>query len=143
VRDICQLRAAVEGKAAQLVASEHPEAVGELEAVLAAIQGAGQAADARRAIELDLEFHDTLCRLSGNRRLHASFRANAPVLRTLFMLEREAFEGARDLATKHEHITKAMRTGEPATITQAIDQHMASSQRRLLEFVREPSPRDR
>lgn len=134
VNEICEVRAALEGKAAQRLAVEHPEALEELRSVLAGIELAARQADARRAIELDLEFHDTLCRLSGNKRLTAAFRATAPVLRTLFLLEESAFKaGIGELAGKHEVIIAAIATGDLGLIRETMDQHIATAQGRLLE----------
>ena len=134
VHEICEVRAALEGKAAERVAVKHPEALEELRSVLNGIEAAAEQADARKAIELDLEFHDTLCRLSGNKRLHAAFRTTAPVLRTLFLFEESAFRaGIAELAGKHEVIIAAIATGDLALIRETMDQHIATAQGRLLE----------
>ena len=79
VREIYGLRAAIEGRAARLLASQQdPAALAELRALLSSIEAAAASGDVTAVYRQDLAFHDALCRLSGNARLHEVFARYVP-----------------------------------------------------------------
>lgn len=66
VRDVYDLRAAIEGRAARLVIGNGDPA--SLETLRRAVDGFGAAAEAgdlQKLVRADYEFHETLCRVSG------------------------------------------------------------------------------
>ena len=88
VRQIYGVRAAIEGRAARLLATDPAApAVAELRELLERIEEAVAAGDLAAVFRRDLEFHDGLCRLSGNARLHEVFVRYVPMLRALLRLD--------------------------------------------------------
>lgn len=138
VREILELRAAIEGRAAQKLArddTKRDQAVRELEGTLERLLEVSRAGDIRRAIELDLVFHEALCRLSRNRRVHAAFLAYAPVIRTLFRLDSTIAPPSEMTAEQHRPIVEAIKSGDPTRAQRAIEEHMDTAERLLEEYL--------
>ena len=96
VREIYQVRAAVEGQAAKILASSRPAAeLEEMRSFAAAIDRAIAAGDVAEVSRADLAFHEALCRLSGNARLAEVFNRYVPVLRGLLRLDERVYCVAR------------------------------------------------
>lgn len=132
VREICELRAAIEGRATQiLAASRRGGSLEELDSILRRLEVALVGTDPRTSIDLDLAFHEALCRLSGNRRLHAAFLVHAPVLRTLFRLDSDVFglPASGTAQQQHRLILDAVATDNPSMAQEAIDVHMRQAER--------------
>ena len=75
-------------------------------------------------IEADLDFHRTLCRLSGNDTLLHSWTSLEGSIRMSIMwagLERAV---TNMNARRHLDIVEAIESGDPAQVTQAVDEHM-------------------
>ena len=137
VREIYEVRAALETKAAQLLVRRGEGFIRELDPVLARLSLVSDGDDARRTLELDLQFHELLCRLSGNRRLHAAFRANVPILRTILLIDEDAFRSKDPgVAWTHRVIVDAIRRGDDAEIQDVVSAHMASSLARVGGLMR-------
>ena len=82
LRSLTELRTAVEPVAAELAARFAPAHLGsELMRIAAAMRSAGRAGDARSFLELDVEFHRTVLRASGNEMFAALGDAVGEVLR--------------------------------------------------------------
>jgi DNA-binding GntR family transcriptional regulator len=142
ITNICELRAAVEGRCAQLLAAKKDsDAVDELKEVLREMTRAATEGDPRRHIELDLQFHESLCKLSGNRRLHATFLLHAPIIRTLFRLDSQIEPPSKMTVAQHRVILRAIESGSPKAAQAAVDEHMVISERLLREYLGTGSPR--
>ncbi|MBM7505419.1 FadR/GntR family transcriptional regulator [Agromyces aurantiacus] len=82
LRSLTELRTAVEPVAAELAARfAPPELASELMRIAAAMRTAGRAGDAGAFLELDVEFHRTVLRASGNEMFAALGDAVGEVLR--------------------------------------------------------------
>jgi GntR family transcriptional regulator of gluconate operon len=124
VREIYDVRAAIEGRAAALIASAaDAAAIASLGAAIEEIRSASRAGDSRAVRRADLAFHEQLCALSGNARLHDIFVRYVPVLQTLLGYDVLRYESLDDLAEEHEALLDAIRTGEPATAARAVERH--------------------
>src|SRR5438552_1261534 len=70
VRDLYDLRVAIEARAARLVIERpDPGALETLREALGEIHAAARASDLSQLARADYAFHETICRVSGNRRL--------------------------------------------------------------------------
>ena len=126
VREIYGLRAAIEGRAARLLASKRdPAAVAELATMLERIEKAVAGADAAEVFRRDLEFHDGLCRLSGNERLHEVFVRYVPMLRALLRLDERVYASLDEVAMQHRPLLKAIESGD----ADAAAHHAGGAQR--------------
>jgi GntR family transcriptional regulator, gluconate operon transcriptional repressor len=113
IREIYGLRAAIEGRAARDIA-EHADraSLEELRKRLDAIDDAVRSSEPSLVFRRDLEFHDTLCRLSGNARLHEVFSRYVPTLRALLRLDEHVYRSLDEIAMQHRPLLEAIESGE-------------------------------
>jgi DNA-binding GntR family transcriptional regulator len=124
VQEIYGLRAAIEGRAARLLATEPaPAAVAELRVLLERIEGATKAGDYAEVFRRDLEFHDGLCRLSGNARLHEVFVRYVPMLRALLRLDERVIDSLDDIAMQHHPLLEAIAAGDAEGAARHAEEH--------------------
>jgi GntR family transcriptional regulator of gluconate operon len=123
-REIYQLRAAIEGRAARLLAaSRDPSKLAELGALVADIEGAVRAKDMAAVSHADLAFHQALCRLSGNSRLDEVFLRYVPVLRGLLRLDERVYSSLDEIALQHRPLLEAIETGDADSAAAHFEQH--------------------
>jgi DNA-binding GntR family transcriptional regulator len=128
VVDIYELRAAIEGRAARILARRRdPSALRQLQALLRQLE---QAAETGRADEVrrhDLAFHEAICRLTGNRRLLQVFLGNVPILRSLMKLDEVLYASLPPLAREHEVLLQAIESGDPERAEAEAVRHLESA----------------
>jgi GntR family transcriptional regulator of gluconate operon len=124
VREIYGLRAAIEGRAARLLATD-PAAPGvaELRGLLERIEEAVQAGDLPGVFRRDLEFHEGLCRLSGNGRLLEVFVRYVPMLRALLRLDERVYPSLDDIAMQHRPMMDAIASGDAEEAARHAEEH--------------------
>lgn len=124
VREIYGLRAAIEGRAARLLASSADRAaLSQLRSLLTEIEKAARAGDAAAVYQGDLAFHDALCRLSGNARLHEVFARYVPMLRALLRLDERVQESLEVIAAQHRPLVEALEAGDVAAAVARAEEH--------------------
>jgi GntR family transcriptional regulator of gluconate operon len=124
VREIYGVRAAIEGRAARLIASRRdPAATAELRALLSSIVSAAAADDVAAVYRQDLAFHDAVCRLSGNARLHEVFARYVPMLRALLHVDERMQESLTVVAEQHRPIVDAIEAGDVDGAMAHAEQH--------------------
>lgn len=128
VVDIYELRAAIEGRAARILAArKDPRALRELRTLLRRLDRAaanGRADEVRRH---DLALHEAICRLTGNRRLHQVFVSNVPILRSLFKLDEILYSSQSLLAREHDVLLEAIESGDPDRAEAEAVRHLESA----------------
>jgi GntR family transcriptional regulator, gluconate operon transcriptional repressor len=136
VREIYDLRAALEGRAARSIARRRdPATLGELRATLDAIAEAAAAGDVREVARHDLEFHESICRLSGNARLHTTFQRHVPALQTLIKLDEYLYRSMSEIAAQHEPIMAAMRAGDADRAAAACEAHCDDARDLVAHYI--------
>jgi GntR family transcriptional regulator of gluconate operon len=146
VRDVYDLRAAIEARAARLVIrGGDPRALDKLRQALERLRAAVGRSDLRELVRSDYEFHETLCRVSGNGRLHEVFVRNASVLRVLIQLEEGQFYGSfEEVERQHRDLLASIEAGEEERAEKLIVDHLEEARDRLLRYLadtaRPPSP---
>jgi GntR family transcriptional regulator of gluconate operon len=137
VRDAYDLRAAIEGKAVRLVISTaDPAALDALRRALDRIGAAAKAGDLRKLVRADYDFHETLCRVSANRRLHEAFVRNASALRILLRLEEERFYRSFDeVWNQHRELLTAVEAGDASDAETMFTEHLESARDRLMKHL--------
>jgi DNA-binding GntR family transcriptional regulator len=124
VREIYGLRAAIEGRAARLLANmREPHIIVELRTLLARIEQAVAEDDAAAVFQHDLEFHDGLCRLSGNARLHEVFTRYVPMLRALLRLDERIYPSLGEVARQHLPLVESIERGDPGRAAALAEGH--------------------
>ncbi|HSL09888.1 MAG TPA: GntR family transcriptional regulator [Actinomycetota bacterium] len=124
IREIYGVRAAIEGRAARSIAERRDTvAASELRERLAAIEDAVRRGEPTAVFRRDLEFHDALCRLSGNARLHEVFTRYVPTLRALLRLDEHVYRSLDDIAMEHRPLLDAIERGDAARAAELAEHH--------------------
>ena len=124
VRDIYGLRAALEGRAARLIArSQDPAALDRLRELADDIDRAVMANDAIAAGRADLAFHEGLCELCGNSRIHEVFMRYVPTLRGLLRLDEQVVGSLDEISSQHRPFVKAIESGDEEGAARLLSEH--------------------
>lgn len=124
VREIYDVRAAVEGRAAQLIVQAgQPTILADLEGIVGAMEAAARAGDVATVRWRDLEFHERVCVLSGNRRLHDVFVRHVPAVQTLIRHDDRLHFPGEATAAQHRPLLDALRGGDPEAAARAFQHH--------------------
>jgi GntR family transcriptional regulator of gluconate operon len=109
VREIYGLRAAIEGRAARMLArAGNRDVIAKLHELAADIDAAVKVADGAAVARADLAFHEGLCELSGNRRLSEVFMRYIPMLRALLRLDERVYRSMDEIALQHRPLVEAI-----------------------------------
>ena len=125
IRDIYSVRAALESLAARTLC-ELPERQHVILSLRAAIDAMAAAAEGtlEERIESDLEFHRTLCRLTGNETLLHSWESLEGSIRMSIMFAGRE-KGVRNMGVdRHHDIVAAIETGNASLARNTIREHM-------------------
>ena len=136
VREIYDLRAAIESRAAKLLARRGRPA--DLEAIRQALSELEDAADRRDIAAVsrtDLAFHETVCRLTGNRRLHEVFMRHVPVVRTMIRLDEHLYASPEEIAGEHRPMVEAIEARDPELAAARFESHVELAFGRVSEYI--------
>lgn len=126
IRELFDLRVALEGHAvtAILASPNRDEVIDQLERQL---PEAPPDLSYIEQFEIDLQFHEALCRAAGNGILLTMWTSIKDLMRVAVLTGPD--ETATRLMTKshHQPIIDAMRTGDPEQAREALAQHMATA----------------
>lgn len=140
VRDIYGVRSAIEGRAAWLVADRHDEAeLAELRGAVNAIAAAAASGDLAATRRTDLAFHDLLCGLSGNPRLHDVFLRHVPVLHALLVYDALGYASPDDVAEQHRPILEAIEAGDADLASRLAIAHCDEAREKVAPYFDEPA----
>lgn len=128
------LEALIGHKVAQLATET---GVAELSAILDQMARAAEAADVNPYTSLNLVYHDTLARLSGNLQLHETYRR---LVAQLSLFRRRAYLHDKRSMTlslsEHRAIFQAIAARDGETASRLLRDHAEDSRRRLHEALR-------
>ena len=125
IKDIFAVRAALESLAARTLC-ELPDRMRVIESLHLAIDAMENSQDAslEERIETDMEFHRTLCRLTGNETLLHSWTALEGSIRMSIMFG-GLDKGVKNMSVRrHRDIVSAIETGDASLARQTIREHM-------------------
>ncbi|KJK09591.1 hypothetical protein UB45_21425 [Terrabacter sp. 28] len=135
VAELYEVRAALEGQAvASILATPDAETlIDELERQLPeAPEGLTQA----ERFELDLGFHEALCRLSGNATLLTMWRSIKDLMRISVLAASTEASSSLMAKSHHQPIIDAMRTGDAERARGVLSAHMATAAKGLGDVSR-------
>jgi DNA-binding GntR family transcriptional regulator len=136
VREIYDVRAAIEGRAAALIARRRDEvALSRLTDAIERIRIASASGDSREVRRMDLAFHEQLCALSGNARLHDIFVRYVPGLQTLLGFDVLRYESLAAIADEHRALVDAIRSGDAAAAAAAVERHCEEARDKVAEAI--------
>jgi len=135
VREIYDVRAAVEGRAAHLLAEQSDAAsLATLARTLDAIASAAAARDMRALRREDLAFHAQICALSGNGRLLEIFNRYVPVVQTLLAYDELVYPSPEDIADEHQAIFEAIRDGDADRAAREVVGHCVRARDKVAAY---------
>jgi len=124
VKDIYELRAAIEAQAARRIAEVlDGDAIRALRDAIADIEAAIKRGDAQAATQGDLAFHESLCRHSGNRHLYEVWLKYVPMIRALLRLDEHLFRDPDELLEQHRPILDAIEERDADLAAARIETH--------------------
>jgi DNA-binding GntR family transcriptional regulator len=137
VRDLYDLRVAIEARAARLVIERGDrEAFDTLHEALDQLHEAVQASDLGLLARADYNFHETVCRVSGNRRLLDVFVRNASVMRLLVHMEEgQYYMSFEDVERQHQELLEGLEARDPARTDAMVVEHLEGARDRLLGYL--------
>lgn len=137
VRDLLDLRAGLEARAARLLVGRTDRRVfAVLEAAALEIGAAVHTNDASAVALADFAFHETVCRLSANRRLHDVFVRYDSELRIMLRSDQERlYDIGIDVVRQHQDLVQALFNGDPDAAEAAFRDHVEETRDRLIESL--------
>lgn len=124
VREIYGLRAALESRAGRMIArSQDPAALAGLRGLADEIDRAVGAGDAVAASRADLAFHEGLCELCGNSRIHEVFMRYVPTLRGLLRLDEQVLRSLDEISLQHRPFVEAIEAGDEEAAARLLGEH--------------------
>lgn len=140
VNDGYELRAIVEERAARRIArARRPEVLDELRRLFLELEAAVQARDASAISVCDLAFHEAICRLSGNPRLHEVFVRYVPMLRRLLPLDEQVLTSLDEVVDQHRAILSALEHESPERAGRVCERHCAEAAKLLVAHLEQAS----
>jgi DNA-binding GntR family transcriptional regulator len=106
--------------------------VRRLEAHIADMETGAAKADMGLINEADHRFHEYVLAASGLRHTLQLWRSISPRLRVQFARLAPRHERLSDIAEEHRALLRALRSGEPASIDNALEEHISQSAKELL-----------
>jgi len=132
VTDIFQVRSALEVLAFEIICGlpEREKIVAELESKLEPLRVEGSSLGSR--LEADLEFHATMCRLSGNETLYASWLGVSGLARMSMMAAGPDHALTNMAFDRHAPIVALLRSGDAEAGRAFLRVHMDEARQRIL-----------
>lgn len=136
VREIYGLRAAIEGRAAKLLSKKgDAKATAKLRALSEAIEKAAAANDPAAVSRADLDFHQAVCELSGNRRLLEVFQRYVPMLRSLLQLDERVYPSIDAISQQHGPLVDAIESGDEDKAVKLFEAHSEDAGELIAEYI--------
>jgi len=138
--EVYSLRAALEGMACYLAApAVTQDEIDELLAIAERMRRYTGPTDIKKLSDLDTQFHERLCVISGNQRLIDDWRRmyrqirflSRTVINTLYQDHLDAVAG------RHEHIAKLLAAHDPKAAENAVRDHIESVANRITGALRD------
>jgi DNA-binding GntR family transcriptional regulator len=125
LEELFGVRSVLEGYAARLATKKfNPEANKIFSELIEQMGAAGIKGDYLSMIELDLEFHRTLWRLSGNSLLEQVLNSLSQQFRLFLTMNWRFHGGLENVAENHRRLLEKIASGDPAQATEAMDRHV-------------------
>ena len=81
------------------------------------------AGDAVAASRADLAFHEGLCELCGNSRIHEVFMRYVPTLRGLLRLDEQVIRSLDEISLQHRPFVEAIEAGDEELAGRLLSEH--------------------
>ena len=137
VRELYDVRAALEARAARVLARAHRgEDVAALGGLVEHLEQAASEGDVHALYAVDLAFHTALVELTGNGRLLELFNRSVPALRGIISLDERAYGSLADVARAHWALVKAIEEGNENVASRYAEQHVDDASTHVIDQLR-------
>lgn len=141
VDDLYAVRMMVESHAARQVALRGGQAgLDELERRIGELRRLAREGREAALVEADLDFHRTLCVLSGNRRLLRLFDDMSIDVRMVIAMIDHLYDDPLVIAETHAPLLEAIAGGDPKAIGEAVEHHIGVAWREVRRFLEKRPP---
>jgi DNA-binding GntR family transcriptional regulator len=131
--DMIVMRSVLEGLAAWLVATRgEPKALEALARIVESMRAAANRGDVERAVQLDWEFHDGVCRATRNQALIKSWHMVHDGIRVVRSPSDMRYLDLDELVDRHDQLLAELRDGTPQSAGRLFEERSLSSGGELL-----------
>ena len=140
MEELYSLRSSLEELAVRILIENLDEKkIKKLETIIQSMQKASQTGNLDQMIFEDLGFHQTICELSGHRKLLEVWRTLESQLQVFLTIEKDFFETAYQYVSTHDPIMEAIKHRNIKTAEKAIREHLELAMRIIREGYWEKS----
>ena len=138
--EIYTLRAAIESLAVRLVTEKaSAEMLAQLQQAVADMAQAAHEGDLTHLADLDMSFHETLCRASGHSRLLAAWLSMIAQIRIFIDLTNTLYLPADEVVDLHTEVVEHIKNGRAEEAGQALARHILETGKRICQERDKPS----
>jgi DNA-binding GntR family transcriptional regulator len=132
IREIYSLRGVLEALAVKiLIDTLTPDHVATLTSIIEEIKEAIKRRDTMAIVDLDMRFHETICRLSGHSRVYEDWVRMESQLRSFFAAADRLYTD-NQLIERHQELVDALVSGNKAKAAEVVEEHISNAVDRLL-----------
>jgi len=125
MEELYSLRSAIEEFAVRILIKHiDAEKIGKLESILQSMQQASKKEDLDKLISEDFRFHQTICELSGHRKLLEVWLTLENQLRVFLTIEKQLFGNSLQFVKSHHPILEAIQGRKIRPAQKAIRDHL-------------------
>ena len=140
MEELYSLRSSLEELAVRILIEHLDEKkINVLEKIIQSMQKASLNGNLDRMISEDLRFHQTICELSGHRKLLEIWRTLESQLQVFLTIEKDFFETAYQYVSTHDPIMEAIKHRNTKRAEKAIRKHLELAMRIIREGYWEKS----
>ena len=140
MEELYSLRSSLEELAVRILIENLDEKkIKKLETIIQSMQKASQTGNLDQMIFEDLRFHQTICELSGHRKLLEVWRTLESQLQVFLTIEKDFFETAYQYVSTHDPIMEAIKHRNIITAEKEIREHLELAMRIIREGYWEKS----
>ena len=134
MEELYSLRSSLEELAVRILIENLDEKkINKLEKIIQSMQKASQTGNLDQMIFEDLRFHQTICELSGHRKLLEVWRTLESQLQVFLTIEKDFFETAYQYVSTHDPIMEAIKLRNIKTAEKSIREHLELAMRIIRE----------
>jgi DNA-binding GntR family transcriptional regulator len=132
IREIFSLRTALEAMAVELITPTiSADQIAQLDRLVKEMSAVAVTQDEAKIVDLEMRFHELLCKLSGHSRLHAAWLQMGVQLRAFFAAADPQYDN-REYTERHETLLAAIASGDAAHAVATLREHVADGADRVL-----------
>ena len=136
VRDIYTLRILLEGFAIRQV-TELPaqDVLDRLDLLVERLRDCAARRDHIGIVDLDVEFHRTICQATGNKKLLEHWEALVAPVRAFLLTKYRVFDDSPEIAQGHERLVNAIRDHKPDLAEELLKSHIIDTAEEVLRIL--------